>query len=53
MQSYVTKNVLGDGIGEVALCDSMGSDLTVVNSARISFQNESDEITTKDEKLIS
>jgi thymidylate synthase (FAD) len=37
---------------EVALIDSMGSDLSVVNAARVSFAKESDAITKSDEKLI-
>ena len=46
------KDILGDGIGEIELVDSMGSDLTVVNSARISFGGKSDKITERDKKLI-
>jgi thymidylate synthase (FAD) len=34
------------------LIDSMGTDLTVVNAARVSFNNMSDELTTRDVKLI-
>jgi len=30
-------DLYGDGIGKVELVDYMGSDLTVVNSARVSF----------------
>lgn len=33
--------------------DRMGSDLTVVNSARVSFNKESQEFTNQDEKLVS
>ena len=33
--------------------DSMGSDLTPVNAARISFNNSSEELTEKDKKLIN
>ena len=33
--------------------DHMGSDLTVVNSARVSFNKESQEFTNQDEKLVS
>ena len=43
---------LSDGISLVELIDSMGSDLTVVNSARVSFGKESTEMCEKDEKLI-
>lgn len=34
-------NVLGDGIGSVTLLNRMGDDLTVVDSARVSFAKES------------
>ncbi len=37
----------------VDLIDHMGSDLTVVNAARVSFAKESDEFSDKDAKLIS
>jgi thymidylate synthase (FAD) len=37
----------------VSLIDKMGSDLTVVNSARVSFAKNVAEFTDKDEKLIS
>ena len=37
---------------KVTLKDSMGSDLSVVNAARVSFDKESVEQTEKDEKLI-
>ena len=36
----------------VVLIDHMGSDLTVVNAARVSFGKHIDEFTAKDEKLI-
>lgn len=42
----------GDGIGKVELVEHMGSDLTVVNSARVSFGKHKDELDNKDEKLI-
>lgn len=38
--------------GYVRLVDHMGSDLTVVNSARVSFARASTNLTDKDEKLI-
>jgi thymidylate synthase (FAD) len=41
-----------DGIGAVELIDHMGTDLTIVNSARVSFGKEKNEIDEKDEKLI-
>ena len=30
-------DLYGDGIGKVELVDAVGSDLTIVNSARVSF----------------
>ena len=38
---------------EVDLIDHMGSDLTVVNAARVSFAKESKEFSDKDKKLIN
>jgi thymidylate synthase (FAD) len=38
--------------GFIKVVDSLGSDLTVVNSARVSFANKKDEMDKKDEKLI-
>ena len=38
---------------EVDLIDHMGSDLTVVNAARVSFAKESKEFSDKDKKLIT
>jgi len=43
----------GDGTGAVELVDYMGSDLTVVNSARVSFGKHKNEIDEKDKKLIN
>lgn len=42
----------GDGIGKVELVDYVGNDLTVVNSARVSFGKHKDELDAGDEKLI-
>ena len=44
---------LGDGISLVEIIEHMGSDLTVVNSARVSFGKESNEMCEKDAKLIN
>lgn len=44
-------NVLDKGY--VILHDVMGSDLTVVNSARVSYDKKSESISEKDERLIS
>ena len=38
---------------QVERMDTMGSDLTVVNSARVSFSRHSDELNRSDEKLIA
>ena len=38
---------------KVELIDSMGTDLTVVNAARVSFDKQHDEFTHRDEKLIA
>lgn len=46
------ENVLGDNIGFVKLIDKMGDDLSVVNSARISYNRESSEFSDRDKKLI-
>ena len=37
---------------EVTLIDKMGTDLSVVNAARVSYSKESKSFTVKDEKLI-
>lgn len=41
-----------DGIGFVELLDTFGDDLTVVNAARVSFAKESNEMSTRDARLI-
>jgi hypothetical protein len=41
-----------DGIGHVELVESMGTDLTIVNSARVSFGVHKDELDERDRKLI-
>ena len=43
---------LDDGKSLVMLVDSMGTDLSVVNDARQSFENRSEEWAAKDAKLI-
>ena len=42
-----------DGIGSVEYVDHLGTDLTIVNSARVSFGKHKDELDEKDRKLIS
>lgn len=44
---------LGDGKSLVALVDSMGSSLSVVNDARQSFENSVDQWSPKEEKLLN
>jgi len=41
-----------DNIGKVEYVQHMGTDLTIVNSARVSFGKEKDSIDGKDERLI-
>ena len=43
----------GDGIGRVDLVDHMGTDLTIVNSARVSFGKHKETLDEKDERLIN
>ena len=42
-----------DKVGAIELVDYMGEDITVVNSARVSFGVHKEEINEKDEKLIN
>ena len=42
----------GDGIGSVEYVQHMGTDLTIVNSARVSFGKHKEELDERDEKLI-
>ena len=53
MQSYEKSvDLYGDAIGRVDYISHMGSDLTVVNSARVSFGSQRDELDKRDRKLI-
>jgi thymidylate synthase (FAD) len=45
-------DLFGDGRGSVSYVDHLGSDLTVVNAARVSFGDEKTELDTKDKRLI-
>jgi len=45
-------DLYGDGIGKVELVAHMGTDLTIVNAARVSFGKHRDELDQRDEKLI-
>jgi thymidylate synthase (FAD) len=42
-----------DGIGAVELIDSMGTDLSIVNAARVSFGKTKDALDDRDKKLIN
>ena len=44
--------LFGDGIGSVELVSWMGSDLTIVNSARVSFGKQKMTMDKRDEKLV-
>ena len=46
-------DLYNDGIGSVELVQHMGTDLTIVNSARVSFGKQKEELDEKDEKLIN
>jgi thymidylate synthase (FAD) len=46
------KIMMPDGVGFVELLDTFGDDLTVVNAARVSFDKESTQLSTADQKLI-
>lgn len=52
MKYEKTISLYDDGIGKVEYVDHMGSDLTVVNSARVSFGVQKSELDNKDRKLI-
>jgi len=46
-------DLYNDGVGSVELIQHMGTDLTIVNSARVSFGKEKEEIDEADKKLIN
>lgn len=46
-------DLYGDGIGRVELVEYMGTDLTIVNSARVSFGKHKKALDEKDERLIN
>tara|TARA_R110000824_G_scaffold55168_9_gene152111 strand:+ start:2035 stop:2766 length:732 start_codon:yes stop_codon:yes gene_type:complete len=53
METYAKSiKIYDDNVGGVDYVDHMGSDLTVVNSARVSFGIEKSELDIKDRKLI-
>ncbi|HIO04096.1 MAG TPA: FAD-dependent thymidylate synthase [Gammaproteobacteria bacterium] len=45
-------DLYNDGVGTVELMDHMGTDLTIVNSARVSFGKQKETLDKQDEKLI-
>ena len=47
-----TLYLYNDQIGRVSYVDHMGSDLTIVNSARVSFGNTRDELNDRDKRLV-
>ena len=46
-------DVYRDGIGLVDLVDHMGTDLTIVNSARVSFGKHKEKLDEKDKRLVN
>ena len=48
-----TISLYNDSIGSVSYVEHMGSDLTIVNSARVSFGVEKSELNDRDRKLIN
>jgi thymidylate synthase (FAD) len=54
MDNYQRKiEIYNDGVGSVEYVQHMGSDLTIVNSARVSFGVHKHELDEKDKKLIN
>jgi thymidylate synthase (FAD) len=53
--NFVRKSIdlYGDGIGCVDYVEHMGTDLTIVNSARVSFGKHKEKLDEKDHKLIN
>jgi thymidylate synthase (FAD) len=53
--NFVRKSIdlYGDGIGCVDYVEHMGNDLTIVNSARVSFGKHKEKLDEKDHKLIN
>ena len=47
-----TISLYGDKIGSVTYIDHMGTDLTIVNSARVSFGNTRTELDNRDKRLV-
>ncbi len=53
MSDGKTLFIYNDGIGSVSLVDHMGNDITVVNSARVSFGIQKSDLDGRDKRLIS
>ena len=53
MSAAPGKWTASDGIGSIEILEVFGSDLTVVNAARVSFAKESTEFDGKDAKLVT
>lgn len=53
MRDGKTISLYGDGIGSVSLVDHMGTDITVVNSARVSFGVTKSDLDARDKRLIN
>ena len=53
MSYQKTINLYEDGIGKIQYIDHMGSDLTIVNSARVSFGVEKEKLNDRDKKLVN
>ena len=53
MSYQKTIDLYDDGIGKIQYIDHMGTDLTIVNSARVSFGVEKEELDDRDKKLIN
>jgi len=53
MKYETTINLYQDDIGKVQYIDHMGTDLTIVNSARVSFGVEKEELDDRDKKLVN
>ncbi len=45
-------DLYGDGVGAVEYIQHMGNDLTIVNSARVSYGKEKQKLDVGDQKLI-
>jgi thymidylate synthase (FAD) len=49
----IEKNLYEDGIGKIELVQYVGEDITIVNSARVSFGVHKESLDNKDKKLIN